>query len=179
MLLWLYQYLHQGSKWLYFPAECCVTNHRCSWFGSINEPFNLEQKKDLFSTGLGRVSLLQSMAQLYLLCSQDDLSESETTSSLMLFHFPFPHFFFLSAPAEIIFQICENSTESVSSGSTSPSFMSSSFTTIETFLRGRADFISGDRNYMNCSVRWEEGQEGLQKMILVILTECEIISKLL
>lgn len=63
---------------------------------TVNEQFNLEQREDLFSTGLGTVSLLQSMAQLYLQLSRDDLSAAKMTSPFYV-HFPhFPPFYFCS-----------------------------------------------------------------------------------
>lgn len=61
----------------------------------VNEQFNLEQRKDLFSTGLGTVSLLQLMAQLYLQLSRDDLSAAETTLPFMFFTFLISSLFFL------------------------------------------------------------------------------------
>ena len=67
--------------------ESCVTNHLSRPFGLVNEQFNLEQRKYLFSIGLGTVSQLQSMARLYLQLSQDDLSAAATTSPFMFFTF--------------------------------------------------------------------------------------------
>lgn len=57
---------------------------------SINEQFNLEQRKDLFSAGLGAVSLLQSMARLYLKRSPHHLSAAQTTLPFLI---TFPLFF--------------------------------------------------------------------------------------
>lgn len=68
---------------------------------SINEQFNLEQRKDLFSAGLGAVSLLQSMARLYLKRSPHHLSAAQTTLPFLI---TFPLFSFSRcAAAEAVF----------------------------------------------------------------------------
>lgn len=67
---------------------------------SINEQFNLEQRKDLFSAGLGAVSLLQSMARLYLKRSPHHLSAAQTTLPFLI---TFPLFLYRCAAAEAVF----------------------------------------------------------------------------
>lgn len=86
MLLWLYQYLHQCSKWPGFPTEPVQPIVRPALSLSINEQFNLEQRQDLSSTGPGTVSELPVTARLYL-----HRSSAAQTTSLFMF-LAFSHF---------------------------------------------------------------------------------------
>lgn len=61
MLLWLYQYLHQCSKWPYFPEEPCVTNHRSGPFGS--------SKRNNLTSDKGKICPPQAWKQ-YRCCSR-------------------------------------------------------------------------------------------------------------
>lgn len=112
----------------------------------LNEQFNLEQRKDLFSRGPVTVSRLQSMARLYLRLSQDHLSAAATTSPFMCFTFLIssPFLLALVEPRSFLKRVKLSLNHSLHSALPTIFYEPFGvFTSIETFLRGSRNNVSG------------------------------------